>query len=202
MAWYDLEETKNKYDPGKDEDGNFVMSDKIYKKFQEKNVQVIRNILEIGMPKKNEQLRLITNNSFNSIAFVEHVARTEGIKSSKFVIFSINMSAAHLLIDLKNDNLIKNTELIISIIRNAGFKTKSKAVELLKHHFDIIFLNSHAKIVVMETEKGNYYTLEGSGNFSHNERIEQYVIDNDKLLFDFSEKWIEEIKNNTQYKYI
>jgi hypothetical protein len=39
--------------------------------------------------------------------------------------------------------------------------------------------------------------IEGSGNFSFNGRIEQYIIDNDKLLYDFSKKWIKEIE---QYK--
>ena len=45
----------------------------------------------------------------------------------------------------------------------------------------------------MKTSEGNYYTIEGSGNMSFNSRVEQYVIDNDKELFDFTNEWIDDI---------
>lgn len=50
------------------------------------------------------------------------------------------------------------------------------------------------KISIMKTAKGNFYNLEGSGNFSFNGRLEQYIIDNDKSIFDFSKEWITEIE--------
>ena len=147
------------------------------------------------MPEKGEQIRLITTAAFNSVAIIKMIAETEKIKSAKLVIFAINQQAAKILIELKEKNLLKNTILVISSIRNAGIKDKSIAVEMLKKHFDIIFITSHAKIAVLETEKGNYYTVEGSGNFSFNARLEQYIIDNDEKLFIFSNEWIKEVEN-------
>ena len=44
------------------------------------------------------------------------------------------------------------------------------------------------------TSKDNYYTLEGSGNLAYNSRVEQYVIDNDKAMYDFSCSWMNDIK--------
>jgi len=39
MAWYDLEEiSKDEYNDGKDEDGNFDISDKLLKTFKEKKL--------------------------------------------------------------------------------------------------------------------------------------------------------------------
>lgn len=185
----------NEYDPGKDEDGNFKMSDKLLKRFVKKTYQVIDKVQQIGLPSPGEQLRLITTQAFNSIAIIKLVAESEIIKSAKLIIFAINQSAAKILIQLQEQGKLNNTTLVISSLRNAGIKDKSKAVELLKEYFEIIFITSHAKIAVLETEKGNYYNIEGSGNFSFNARLEQYVIDNDIGLFNFSNEWIECIKN-------
>ena len=177
-----------------DEDGNIKLSDKLLKRYVKKTYQVIEKIKEIGLPKQGEQLRLITTKAFNSIAIIKYIADEEKIKSAKLVIFAINQYAARLLIDLKKEGKLSNTVLIISSLRNAGIKDKCIAVELLRKHFKIIFISSHAKIAILETGKGNYYNIEGSGNFSYNARLEQYVIDNEKGLFDFSNQWIKEVE--------
>jgi len=186
------------YDSGKDEDGNLSLEDKLFKKFAEKNTQTIKKVEEIGLPVKGEQTRLITMNCFNTISIIDYISRQEKITEAVFVIFAINQSAARLLIEMKKAGRINNIKFIISSIRNAGHKSKSIAVDMLKEHFsDLIYVNSHAKISILKTENENYYVIEGSGNFSFNGRIEQYIIDNDKLLYDFSKKWIKEIE---QYK--
>lgn len=184
------------------EDGNAIIEDKLYKAFKEKNCQTIKNILEIGLPKHKEQLRLITMNSFNTSAFIELIAGREIIEKAILVIFAINYQAAQLLIDLVKIRNIKSLELIISSVRNAGYSIKSKAVELLAMHKEIkmCFVNSHAKISAIKTERGNHYIIEGSGNYSYNGRIEQYVIDNDKELFNFTENWIQEMKKSMKNK--
>lgn len=194
MEFNKIKSWDSTYSESLDEDGNFTMSDKLYKKFVKKTTAVIKKVIEIGLPKKGEQLRLITTSAFNSIAIIKYIAETEKIKSAKLVIFAINQEAAKVLIELKESGLLKNCILVISSIRNAGIKDKSIAVEMLKNHFDIIFITSHAKISVLETEKENYYIIEGSGNFSYNARLEQYIIDNDKNLFDFSNEWIKEVE--------
>jgi len=188
------------YDQGKDEDGNLALDDKIYKKFQEKNKQVISKVEQIGLPKQGEQLRLITTNPFNTVSIIDYIAKKEVITEAKFIIFAINQSAAKILIDLNKNKRLLNAKFIISSIRNAGHKSKSLAVDLLKEKFNnLIYVNSHAKITLLKTEKGNHYCIEGSGNFSFNGRLEQYIIDNDKQLFEWSNEWISEIE---KYKMI
>ena len=45
---------------------------------------------------------------------------------------------------------------------------------------------NHAKIVLLsKPETGDFITVEGSANFTANPRVEQYVINNDRELFDF-----------------
>lgn len=191
---FNLDGFGENYNTKVDENGNIELSDKLLKRFTEKTYQIIEKIKEIKLPEKGEQLRLITTKAFNSIAIIKYIAEKEKIKSAKLLIFAINQYAAKLLIELKKDGNLKNTVLVISSIRNPGIKDKCIAVELLKKHFKIIFITSHAKIAILETEQGNYYNIEGSGNFSYNARLEQYVIDNEKGLFDFSKKWIKEVE--------
>jgi len=185
---------KNSYDAGADEDGNVELNDKLLKKFSEKTYQVIQRVQEIGLPKRGWQLRLITTKAFNAIAIIKLIAEAEIIREAKLVIFAINIQAAQTLIELKQRHLLQDTTLIISSIRNAGIKDKSKAVTLLQSHFEIIFITSHAKIAVLKTAQGNYYSIEGSGNLSFNARLEQYIIDNDQGLWNFSNEWINEIQ--------
>lgn len=190
MAWF--KKSSQTYDAGKDEDGNLeVFDDKILRKFKAKNFQVIKKVEQIGLPKQGEQLRLITTHSFNTISIISFIAESEIIKDAVFVIFAINIQAAKLLIELKEKGHFQNCKMIISSIRNAGQKDKSKAVELLKDYFDITFITSHAKISLLKTEK-NHYCIEGSGNFSWNARLEQYIIDNDIEIWEFSESWMKE----------
>lgn len=135
---------------------------------------------------------------FNSASIIKLIAEKEVIEHAIFVIFAINQYAARMIIDLYKRGLIKKADIIVSSIRNAGHRSKSIAVDMLKQYFDVIYVNSHAKISIMRTSKGNYYNVEGSGNFSFNGRIEQYVIDNDKEIYDFSEKWIKELMKHRQ----
>lgn len=179
----------------KDEDGNIDIPDKIFKKFTDKIAITINNIKQVGIPKKGEQLRLITMQSFNSVSFIKHIADNEIIEELILIIFSLNMSASKVIIDLIKEGRIKNIKIIVSSIRNAGHKIRSKAVQkLINKGLRIVFVNSHAKITAIKT-KHNHYVIEGSGNMSFNGRIEQYVIDNDKELFEFTNNWVNDIEN-------
>lgn len=62
------------------------------------------------------------------------------------------------------------------------------------------FCSSHAKIMCCKTQQGNYYTIEGPGNLAYNSRVEQYVIDNCRDVYEFSTGWIREIKQFLQEK--
>jgi hypothetical protein len=198
MVWstksnWNVKSNEGNYDAGKDEDGNLELSDKLYKKFCDKNNQIIKKVEEIGLPKQKEQLRIITLKPFNTISIISHICKTEVIEDVLFVIFAINQSAAKIIIDLIKDKKILNCKIIVSSIRNAGWVSKSKAVDMLKEFVEVIYVCSHAKITIMKTDKNNYYNIEGSGNLTFNARIEQYVIDNDINLYKFSKQWIEEI---------
>lgn len=170
--------------------------DKSIKLYKEKTFQVLKHIEEMILPKNKEQLRVITKRSFNSIAFVKFIAELEIIKHIVLVIYSINHEAAVILDDLIRTGKIQSATILISNLRNKAHRKKEQLTKDLfidNPKIKLIFASSHAKVISFETEKNNYYTIEGSGNLSYNSRIEQYIIDNDKDVYDFTVNWIEEI---------
>ena len=165
--------------------------------YKEKTFQVIEKIKELKLPTDKEQLRLITKRSFNAVSFIKFISETENITQLTCCIYSINYEAAILLNDLINDDKIQHATFLISNLRNKAHREKEQLTKDLfveNPKIKLIYCSSHAKIISFSTDKGNYYTIEGSGNLSFNSRVEQYVIDNDKDLFDFTNKWIEEIQ--------
>jgi hypothetical protein len=55
--------------------------------------------------------------------------------------------------------------------------------------------NSHAKTFSVSTKCGNNFTITGSGNWTENPRIENYIILNDKEALNHNKDWMEEIVN-------
>ena len=74
-----------------DEDGNIDVSDKIFNSYRDKIFQTIEKIKECGIPKTGEQMRIITMKSFNSMSFIELIAKSEVIEELILVIFAINL---------------------------------------------------------------------------------------------------------------
>ena len=54
---------------------------------------------------------------------------------------------------------------------------------------------NHTKIILFQIGD-NYYTIEGSANFSSNPRIEQYNMINDRQLYEFHKQWMDDILIN------
>jgi len=184
-----------KWGEPKEQKPKTALIDQLYKKYQIKNTQTIKSIKEIGLPTPGEQFRLITMRSFNTAAFITLIANKEVIQELILVIYSINREAAKTIIDLKNEGEIKDIKLIISSMRNPAYKAKSQSVKMfIDNGINIVFASSHAKIAAIKSGN-NYYVIEGSGNMSYNSNIEQYVIDNDKAMYDFTKQWVTELNS-------
>lgn len=173
------------------------LEDEKYKSFCEKTYKVISQVEEIGLPKHGEQLRLITFRSFNAAIFLAHITETEIIEEIMLVVYSINAEAAKLINDLILSGKIKKAKVLMSNLRNKAHRAKEQITRdsfVNNPNVDLFFCSSHAKIISMKTDKGNFYTIEGSGNLSFNSRVEQYSIENNKALFEFNDRWTNKIK--------
>jgi len=178
------------------------LDDKKYSKFVEKTMQVIERITEVGLPEENHQIRIVTLRTFNAVLFLKHIAQQEQIEELIVAIYSINHEAARMI----NDIIIEHdatAELLISNLRNKAHRRKeiaTKEIFMQNPRIKLMFASSHAKIMAIKTKAGNHYVLEGSGNLSFNSRIEQYVLDNDPKLYQFTYDWFQEIKTYLQGK--
>lgn len=202
MGWGELSTSwgeRSLINVGKDtkDSGLEDLEDEKYKSFCKKTYQVINQVDEIGLPLQGEQLRLITFRSFNAAIFLAHITETEIIEEIILVVYSINAEAAKLINDLILTGKIKKAKVLMSNLRNKAHRVKEQITRdsfVNNPNVDLFFCSSHAKIISMKTDRGNYYTIEGSGNLSFNSRVEQYSIENNKALFDFNNNWTEKIK--------
>ena len=173
------------------------MEDNAYTRFCEKHYALIDKIADIGLPLPGHQIRLVTRRTFNSIQFIEYIARREKIINMKIAIYSINFNAAKILLELVASRKIESLDILMSNLRNKAHREKEEIVKkMFSDHprISLFFCSSHAKTFACVTGQGNYYTLEGSGNMAYNSRVEQYVIDNDKKMYEFTALWMGEIK--------
>ena len=180
-----------------DDSGVEEKFDESYKKFIEKTYQVINHIEEIGMPQKNEQIRIVTFRSFNTVHFINYIAKKEIIEHLVLAVYSINAEAARFINDMINEGLIQKATILMSNLRNKAHREKEQITRDLfvnNPKVDLFFLQSHAKIVAMKTIDDNYYAIEGSGNLSYNSRVEQYVIDNDEGFYNFTVNWMQKVR--------
>jgi hypothetical protein len=180
------------------ESGLEQMEDRAFTRYAEKHYAMIDKIEELGLPAKGQQFRLITRRTFNAIQFLEYIVHQENvIVDLKMAIYSINYYAAKILIGLIEEGKIKKAEILMSNLRNKAHREKEEIVKEMfigNPNISLFFASSHAKMFSCRTRKGNYYTLEGSGNLAYNSRVEQYVIDNDKAMYEFSCSWMNDIK--------
>ena len=178
-------------------------ADSILRTYRSKMCKAIERVSEIALPEEGEQIRIVTKRSFSAIAFLQYIIEQVGcVDEALICIYSINYYASVVIDEMVNTGKIKQATVLMSNLRNTAHRKKE---ELTKQFFvnnpkiELIFAQSHAKI--MSLKAGNqYFTIEGSGNLTTSSRIEQYVIDNDKELFNFTKTWIEEIKTYLQGK--
>lgn len=57
----------------------------------------------------------------------------------------------------------------------------------------IVVTRSHAKCILIPTEAGAFYVVEGSSNLRSSDNLEQMTIFNSKEVHDWHAAWIDEI---------
>lgn len=174
------------------------LADRNYRRFCDKHYRLIEHIDHVGLPKPGEQWRIVTKRSFNSVQFLDYVAQKEGIEFAFLAVYSINYEAARCIIGLLDARKIAQAEILMSNLRNFAHRKKEAiVVGLFRDHprLRLWMCASHAKIITCRSRAGNYYTFEGSGNMAANSRVEQYVVDNDRGVFDFTLAWTREVRD-------
>jgi hypothetical protein len=175
-----------------DDSGVEDLEDGIYKSILEKNYIVINRVEEIGLPVPGEHLHVVTFRAFNAVHFLYHVAKKYKLEHVLIAVYSINHEAAILIDKMIKKELIGSATILISNLRNKAHREKEQLTRdmfVANPKIDLFFIKSHAKIIATKSYCGQYFAISGSGNFSYNSKVEQYEIDNDKGLYEFTENW-------------
>jgi len=147
-----------------------------------------------GMPQTNSQLRIITKSVINSFDILLSVFENSNkIEDLTIVSYRIGKKVVIELNELQKQNKIKNITILISGGMRRLMPDVYNAVKSFESEkFIIKEAESHAKITLIKSNN-NFYVIEGSGNMNTNAKIEQYIIDNDILLYNFHKDWIDKI---------
>jgi len=152
-----------------------------------------------GIPKINESFDILANGQSNAGGFYEVIRDTWGkVDCLCVATWMINRQYIDQLTeDLDSGKLKKLVFVISNRMSQLGKghapnfnRMKQKFSELDNVHFRVI--NSHAKTYCMTNGK-DYITVDGSGNWSENPRIENYTITNSKEKYLFRLEWMMEM---------
>ncbi len=141
----------------------------------------------LKLPGEEEIFFLHTENSFNAFTFIPLVAKAQSIKELYASTYSINIRVIESLMELHDAGLIEKITLLVSdslIKRNPTTNDLLKSMAASRPNVQVQYSWNHSKVCLMETEC-NYYILEGSGNWSENALIEQYIFVNSKDTYEF-----------------
>jgi len=152
------------------------------------------SILDNVLPEINEGItyNLVTQKLINPYGFILQACKHGVIRHLYIATYSINLKAMEIITNLMDSGLIENWTLILN--HNMKFKMKGQDVFLLEEekkrkNFKIIKKYSHAKVTLIDQDDRKI-VISGSGNYSENQKIEQYTINNDAELFDFHKSWM------------
>lgn len=171
--------------------GSIVITNKSHLR---KTFNNLKTVTEIGLPKENQQIRIVTKKAINSFDFILSIIHEQKTIDELYIAFyRIGKKTINELIELQERGAICKIVFLI----NDGFpKLVKDAYNLLKskenENWTIKLENNHTKIILAKAQN-EHYVIEGSGNLSINARIEQYVFDNDKKLYEFHKHWIDKI---------
>jgi hypothetical protein len=157
-----------------------------------------REHLKAAMPSPPEPgytYHLISNGKYDFWTWIPTaIAWYGGCQELYGSTWTLNRQAAVELFELCDAGKIKK----VSILTGLYFKRRETAVYatllqgLQTRGFRYVSLENHAKITLIHSQD-HYLSIEGSANWTANPRVEQYVITDDKAVYDFHVQWMENI---------
>jgi hypothetical protein len=152
-----------------------------------------------GLPLKNEFVLIKTNGTSDTGSIFSHIADKHELDTLYLSTWVISRDNIERIIKLIDSGKLQKIVFVVSK-RLKELKKSNYAFlveEFLKRKDKCFFkvCNSHAKTFSVSTICGNKFTVTGSGNWTENPRIENYVIFNDENAFEHNKEWMEEIVN-------
>lgn len=163
-----------------------------------KHKETLRELIK-EPPRPGEELHVVGANKFQFYTWIP-VLMDWIVGTDEFycATWTANAASARDFFELWDRGRIRKTA---GFLFGLYFKRREPVVyqryaeELHRRGGWIKSLESHAKVMLLNNEaRGDYLTVEGSGNLTHNPRFENYVVVNDRALWEFHRAWFQEMK--------
>lgn len=182
-----------------DNNGKFSVRKAGYKKkakIDNRREHFKKGVEPLGLPGPNECLLIKSNGLSDTGAIFEYMLSKEKCETLYLATWIISKDNIDIILNALKTGKLKSLVFVVSTrLRQLKKSVYAYLVEQFLEYPDQIYYkvcNSHAKTFSLSTEK-NYYTVIGSGNWTQNPRIENYILHNDKAIFEFNKEWMEEL---------
>lgn len=171
------------------------------KKKEDKLHDKIKSLLEIWnrIPDEQTSQHLITDGTFDFYSFVGAALELQktGFDQMHGTTWLMNQPISTDLIHRYDNNEIRKIQLIVG----RYLKARTPHVygylrnESRERNIKIKEGRIHAKVILLGNfDTDTFLSIEGSANFTENPRTEQYIISNNREIYEFHKKWIDEFR--------
>lgn len=169
-------------------------------KYRVGNLQRLKALEEIAtVPEMDSHHRYITHNSFNAFSWIDFFcARFPVFQECYVTSYNFGEAPIDALFVLYDDAVFQSLSIVIS--ESIRYRMPKRFEQLrdgvtrrASPNLRMAGIWNHSKIILLKPA-GNedYFVIEGSGNFSENAYIEQYSVDNSKVIYNFHRHWLEQ----------
>lgn len=150
-----------------------------------------------GLPKNNEIVRIKTTGASDTGSIFNYIqANCEKITEFYLSTWIISRDNIEMLCKLVDSGKIEKITFVVSKrlkeLKKSNYAFLVEQFDKRNTQIQYRVCNCHAKTFSL-TDGTNYFTVDGSGNWTENPRIENYCIVNDKDSFLFNKQWMEEL---------
>ncbi len=150
-----------------------------------------KKLKDIDFSKPDINFHFTSNGEFGLHDIIIHIANKIGKCDVIITSFNISEKAAKKLIRAWDNEIFKSLKFALNGVKSASSK---KGLNLIKDKFEIAYVQIHAKVALLSTEK-NKIVIITTGNLSNNHNYERGIITTDPKIYDFDSKWISELFN-------
>jgi len=154
-----------------------------------------------GLPEKNISYHLVSNGTYDFFTHIPLMVEYMGGKIDEYYgsTWTMNRANAKTILEMYDNETVKK----IRVITGLYFKRRESAVYalllsgLLERGQKFKCFKNHSKISLLgDYQNNNFIVIEGSANYTANPRVEQFVINNDKKLYEFHKNWMDNYIND------
>jgi hypothetical protein len=158
-------------------------------------ISIVNNIK--GLPKNQEVAIIKTNGCSDTGSIYTYISDNYELNELYLSTWIINKQNIDRIINDIDSGKLQKVYFVVSVrLKQLKKSDYAYLIEQFAQRKEKCFYkvcNSHAKIFSLSTMCSNYFTVSGSGNWTANPRIENYIIFNDINVYQHTKQWIKEI---------